>query len=148
VSVPRPPLAITSTLSIPFAELEFVASRSGGPGGQNVNKVSSRVTLRFDLVSSPSLEQPERERLLAVLGSRVNNEGIFQLSAQAARTQGANRKAVVERFVTLLRNALTPRAERRPTRPSRAAKQRRLVAKRREGERKRARQGPGGDDGA
>jgi len=124
------PLVVDDTLSIPLAELAFETSRAGGPGGQNVNKVESRVTLVFPLATSPSLDEERRARLREMLASRVSKAGLLRVSAQRHRTQAQNREAAVERFVELLREALAEDPERRPTRPTRAARKRRVEGKR------------------
>jgi len=135
-------IPITPDLSIPDEELAFVTSRSGGPGGQNVNKLETRVTLRFDLAGSPSLSEEQKERLRQRLATRITKEGILHVTAQRHRTQAANREAAVERFAELLRDGLREEAPRKKTKPSQAAKARRLEAKRRRGERKRERAAP------
>src|SRR4029434_7572845 len=93
-------------LEIPDGELEFVASRSGGPGGQNVNKVSSRVTLRFDVERSSALNPEQRIRIQRKLASRINKDGVLQVSSQRTRSQELNRADTVQRFGELLRAAL------------------------------------------
>lgn len=124
---------ITPTLEIPDSELELRTSRSSGPGGQNVNKLETRVTVRFDVAGSPSLGEEERERIRERLGSRISKAGVLQVSSQRHRTQAANREAAVTRLAGLLADALEPEAERKPTRVPRAAKRRRIQEKRRRG---------------
>jgi ribosome-associated protein len=131
-------MRIDDRLSLPEEELTFVTSRAGGPGGQNVNKVETRVTVRFDL-ASPSLDDEQRQRLRERLASRVSRDGVLQVTSQRHRTQAANRDAAVARLVELMREALAEREPRRPTRPGRAARARRLDAKRRRSRRKRER---------
>jgi len=122
-------IEIAPGLAIPDAELAFTASRSGGPGGQNVNKVATKVTLTFDVAASPSLTDAQRDRIRARLATRISKDGVLQVVSQRHRTQGANRAAALERFVELLRDALAEEAPRVPTRPSRAARQRRVAEK-------------------
>ena len=132
-------IRIMEQLSIPEDELEFSASRSGGPGGQNVNKVSTRVTLRFHVTHSPSLSQEQKRRILATLSSRVSKDGILRVVSQRTRSQAANREAAAERFAELLKEALTPVTARKKTRISLATKERRLADKARRGRLKRER---------
>jgi ribosome-associated protein len=132
-------IAIDESLAIPDEEVTFTTSRSGGPGGQNVNKLETRVTLRFDLAGSPSLAPEQKARLAERLATRITREGILQVTSQKHRTQAANREAAVERFAELLRENLREEPPRKKTRPSRAAKARRLDAKRRQSQRKRER---------
>lgn len=115
--------------AIPEEELTFTASRSGGPGGQHVNKVSSRITLLWDLEGSPSLSGEQKGVLRSRLASRINESGQFRLSVQESRSQAANRRLAVERFVALLAAALARRRPRRATRPSAASKEKRLTEK-------------------
>jgi ribosome-associated protein len=139
-------VAIDPRLEIPDSELTFATSRSSGPGGQNVNKVESRVTLHFDVAGSSSLTDAQRERIASRLATRINKAGVLRVVAQQHRTQAANRQAAVERFASLLAEALRRAPRRKPTRPSTAAKRRRLEAKRRRSRLKAERRPPG--DGA
>jgi ribosome-associated protein len=132
-------IAIDATTSIHEDELTFTASRGGGPGGQHVNKVSTRVTLSFDLAHSPSLDDTQRRRLLQRLGHRLTGEGMLKLSCGRSRSQRANRLELLERFTTLLADALKPRRSRVATRPSKGSKEQRLDTKRRRARLKRAR---------
>jgi ribosome-associated protein len=132
-------IRINQALEIPENELTFSASRSGGPGGQNVNKVNTRVALRFDVLGSPSLPADQKQTLLTRLASRITCEGVLQVVSQQHRTQAANRQAAVERFVAMLRGALARPKPRRKTRATLASKQRRLETKRRRSETKRQR---------
>jgi ribosome-associated protein len=120
---------INDRVQIPDDELTFTTSRSSGPGGQNVNKVNTRVTLLFDVERSPSLSDDERRLLYGRLAGRINKEGVLRVVAQRHRTQAANRDAAMHRFAELLRTALTPEEVRVPSVPSRAANERRLQQK-------------------
>jgi ribosome-associated protein len=130
---------ITSSLSIPLSELQFRFTPSGGPGGQHANKVNTRAELRFDIAGSPSLGPRQRARLLEKLGPEV------RVVADDERSQGRNRQLAVSRFADRMAAALHVDKPRRPTRPSKGAKERRLTAKRQLSERKRARR-PNFDD--
>jgi ribosome-associated protein len=123
-------------------ELVFATSRSGGPGGQNVNKLETRVTLRFDLAGSPSLSEEQKARLRERLATRVTRAGVLHVTAQKHRTQAANRDAAIARFAELVRDALREETPRRKTRVPRAVRRRRLEEKKRRGLRKRERSGP------
>ena len=138
-------IQITDDVVIPESELGFAASRSGGPGGQNVNKVSSKVTLSFDVGGSASLSEEQKARIASMLATRINKEGVLQIVSQRTRSQELNRADVVERFAELLRRALTPQRKRIKTRASAAAKQRRMDAKRKRGMTKQARNKTGWD---
>jgi ribosome-associated protein len=135
-------IAIDDNLAIPEEELTFATSRSGGPGGQNVNKLETRVTLRFDLAGSAVLSEEQKSRLRERLATRITKDGVLQVTSQRHRTQGANREAAVERFAELLRESFREETPRKKTRPSRAAKARRLDEKRRQSLRKRERRVP------
>jgi len=118
-------IAIRSDLSLPEGELRFSVSRSGGPGGQHVNKVSTRVSLEFDVDASPSLSDAQKRKIHERLSSRLTRDGRLRLSCGVHRSQAANRREVVERFVRLLGEALRPRRRRVPTKIPPAARIRR-----------------------
>jgi ribosome-associated protein len=111
-------------------ELRFSASRSSGPGGQNVNKVSTKMELRFHVMNSALLTEEEKTILSEKLATRINNEGELILVSQSERTQLKNKEAVSEKFYAMLIKALKPRKKRKPTRPSAVAREKRLESKR------------------
>jgi ribosome-associated protein len=121
---------------------EFHFSRAGGPGGQNVNKVSSRVTARLPLAGLPGLAAEARARLAARLGRRVNAEGLLQLSVRDTRDQARNREIAVRRLAALLAAAMREPRRRQATRPSAGSRERRLSAKKRRSQDKRLRSVP------
>ena len=127
-------IPIRPGVAIPLAELAFRFTRSGGPGGQHVNKASTQAELTFDLARSPSLTDEQKQRIAAALPSYVSREGILRVTCQSSRSQAQNREEAVERFAALLGGALYVPKKRRPTRPSRASKERRLVAKKQRSE--------------
>ena len=110
-------------------ELSFTFSRSSKPGGQNVNKISSRVTLLFDVANSPSLSAEHKNQIITRLRTRVNKYGVLRVVSQRHRRQAANREAAIERFVELLQETLKPIKSRKKTRISLAARKRRLMEK-------------------
>ena len=120
---------ITEHLTIPDNELTYTTSRSSGPGGQHVNKVSSRVTLVFDVTASPSLSENQKRMIRTRLATRVNREGKLRVVSQAHRSQAANREEAVQRFAALIRSALTRQPPRHKTKVPAAARQRRLESK-------------------
>lgn len=127
---------VTRSISLPEEELQFRFVRASGPGGQNVNKVSSAVELRFDAWRSPSLPDPVRSRLLALAGRRVTNDGVIVIDAQRHRTQERNRADAIERLVELIRQATVVPRVRRPTKPTRGSQERRIAAKKKRSEHK------------
>jgi ribosome-associated protein len=140
-------LTITETLQIPLTELYFRFSRSGGPGGQHVNRSATQVELTFDVANSPSLTETQRARILSRLKSSIDTRGVLHLSSQTTRSQHRNRTEVVERFQHLLQRALHIPKRRVPTRPPRQVKEQRLAEKRRRSilKEERARKRPEGE---
>ena len=120
---------ITENVSIPVSALMFTACRSSGPGGQNVNKVNTRVTLWFDVVDSPSLSIRQKEMIRNHLPTRINKEGVLRVVSQKYRSQAQNRNTTIERFVSLLHEALKEELPRKKMTVSYAARQRRLEEK-------------------
>jgi ribosome-associated protein len=138
-------IEINPNLEIEESEISYTFSRSSKPGGQNVNKVSTRVTLLFDVEASKSLSDRQRERIENELASRIGKDGILRVISQKHRTQKANREAALERFACLLADALKPRRRRKPTAVPREVKEGRLEAKRRRSRIKRERARPSPD---
>jgi ribosome-associated protein len=122
-------IRVTDDLSIPENEISFTASRSGGPGGQNVNKVSSRVTLSFDVRNSSALSEEQKETIIEELGGRINKDGILRVISQRTRSQDMNRTDALERFAGLIAMALTPKRLRIKTRVPSGARENRLDKK-------------------
>jgi ribosome-associated protein len=132
-------IEINKDTSIREDELVFKFSRSGGPGGQNVNKLNTRVTLSFDVANSSSFSDEQKKRILRRLATRVDKNGILRVVSQKHRTQKANRNAAIERLAELLREALRKRQIRKKTKTPGWAKERRLEEKKRRGRIKRQR---------
>ena len=130
---------ITEHIAIEPREIGETFIHAGGPGGQNVNKLSTAVQLRFDLARSPSLPEDVRTRAGRLAGRRLNKDGEIVITARRYRTREQNRADALARLVALLRQAAEPPLRRRPTRPGKAAKQRRLDAKARRGRTKQLR---------
>ena len=126
-------IKITDHISIPEDELSFTASLSGGPGGQNVNKVSSRVTLWFDVVNSPALSPEQKELVSRRLENRIGKDGVMRVISQQTRSQAENKELAIERFAELLQDALKMVPIRKKTRVSKGAKLRRLEEKKQHG---------------
>lgn len=117
-------------------ELKFKTSRSGGKGGQNVNKVESRVQLEFDVSASQHLTHEQKEIIYKKLGNRINNEGVLQVAVEEDRSQVRNKEIAINRFYDLLKLALQKRKKRKKTKPSKGAVERRLKKKKIKGEKK------------
>ncbi|MBA2881421.1 ribosome-associated protein [Desulfosalsimonas propionicica] len=132
-------ITVTEELAIPENELWFTASGSGGPGGQHVNKTSSRITLWFDVAGSPSLDLEQKERIQQRLPTRINKNGLLHISAQRHRSQTANREQTIERFAQLIAEALKETPARKKTGIPRGAKKRRLENKKHQGRKKQLR---------
>jgi ribosome-associated protein len=139
-------IPVAPGVEIPEHELTFSASRSGGPGGQHVNKVSSRIELRFDLDASPSLTADQKRRIRARLGARVTKDGVLRVVAATSRSQYANRETAVERFRELIERALRKPKARLETRVPAAEKRRRIDAKKSRGRLKRDRSARDGEE--
>ena len=139
-------IPINCYLFLDDSEIEESFVRASGPGGQNVNKVSSAVQLRFDLSGSRSLPEDVRERLRRLAGRRLTREGVIVIIAQRYRSQERNRQDALDRLVALVRRAAEAPTPRRPTKPSRAAKERRLQAKARRATTKERRRGQPEED--
>lgn len=134
-------LIVSDKLKIPLDEFAFQYARSSGPGGQNVNKVNTKVQLRWAVTRSPSLTEAIRQRFLAKYGNRINAEGEFQISSTRYRDQKRNQEDCLEKLAELLRAVAEPPKSRKKTKPTRGSKERRLKEKKRQSERKDGRRG-------
>ena len=132
-------LSVTPELAIPRSELEYRASKSGGPGGQHVNTSSTRIELLWNLPGSAVVTDDQRARIHAKLAARLDSDGRVRIVASDRRSQQQNRQSAEARLATLVRAALVIPKKRRPTKPTRASKEKRLDEKKRRGERKRER---------
>ncbi len=139
-------LEVTPTLLLPLSELDYRATRSGGPGGQHVNTSSTRIEVWWDVCASPTLTLEQRERLLGRLAARLDGEGRLRIVASESRSQLRNREAATERLGEIVAGALAVPKPRKRTKPSRAVKAARLEAKRRRSTTKRERRPPRHDD--
>jgi len=135
-------LPITDLVTISAADLEWSAARGSGPGGQNVNKVASKVELRFDLAGTPALNWAVKERLRSLAANRLDSEGRILITCQESRDQRSNLEAALRKLRQLILKALVPPKRRRPTKPTRASKERRLDSKRVHSDKKRRRGSP------
>ncbi len=135
-------LVVEKDVVIPGAELWFTASRAGGPGGQHVNKTSTRVTLHWNLSETNALTLTQKKRAMTRLASRLTKDGVLQIHVDDSRSQKTNRELGRDRLADLLRSAIKPTKKRIPTRASKAAKRRRLEDKSRKSKIKRLRSKP------
>ena len=139
-------LRINDILSINESELDYEFARSSGPGGQNVNKVETKVTLKFVVEDSSALTDYQKRLIAERLATRITKDGVLRVTSQRHRTREANRHAAIARFIELIDDSLLVRAPRKKTRISRAAKRRRLEGKKRRGHVKQLRRSPATDD--
>jgi ribosome-associated protein len=127
---------INPELSIPRSELDFRATRAGGPGGQHVNTSSTRIELLWDLNASLSINADMRQRLLTKLRTRISDEGVLRLTSAGSRSQHQNKEEVVERFARIIDQALQKPKPRRKTKPTKASKEKRLAGKKKQSAKK------------
>ncbi|MEO8499045.1 MAG: alternative ribosome rescue aminoacyl-tRNA hydrolase ArfB [Planctomycetota bacterium] len=129
-------LEVNHRISIALKEFQFTFARSSGPGGQNVNKVNSKVTLHWDVTTSPSLPEDVRARFLAQYPRRINKEGLFVINSERFRDQGRNVADCTNKLRDLILVVATPPKRRRPTKPTKGSKERRLAGKREKSQKK------------
>ena len=139
-------IRVTSAIAIDKGEIGESFVRASGPGGQNVNKVSSAVQVRFDVRHSPSLPHGVRARLEKLAGNRLTQDGVLIITAQRHRTQHLNRQDALDRLVALIRQAAVPPTPRHATKPTKGSRERRLKGKSRRSTIKRLRRGPSDED--
>jgi ribosome-associated protein len=139
-------IRINDSVSVARSELEYRATRSGGPGGQHVNTSSTRIELTWDVGASPSITEEQRAAIRARLANRIDERGVLHLTSSGSRSQYQNREDVTDRFAHLIADALRVRKPRKKTRPPRAAMEARLKSKKRRSDAKQRRKGVGPDD--
>jgi len=135
-------IRVNDQIALEESEIQFEFTRAGGPGGQNVNKVSTAVQLRFDVRHSPSLPGSVRRRLIVLAGRRLTSDGVLVIDARSERSQERNRQEALDRLVELIRRAARKPKRRRRTRPTAASRERRLQGKRERAGKKRMRARP------
>ena len=135
-------LEVSDNVTIPGWEMWFTASRSGGAGGQHVNKTASRVTLHWSVSTTQAVPEHQRAQLMRRLSRYINSDGVLQLSAESSRSQHRNREEARERLASVVRKGLERRKRRRATRPTRGSVRRRLQSKRENAEKKQMRKKP------
>jgi len=143
---PRPAgdqLVVNDSVSIPLSEFDFEYMRSSGPGGQNVNKTSTKVRLRWSVVDSPSINEGLLQRIQENYRSRITGDGEFLVTSQRTRDRETNRTDCLEKLAEMIRQVATPPRKRRPTRPTRGSKERRLQNKKKRSRQKEMRRPPG-----
>jgi ribosome-associated protein len=134
-------LVVNNRLSVPLREFEFTFARSSGPGGQNVNKVNTKATLRWPVTTTPSLPEEMRKRFVSKYHRRITADGDLILTSQRFRDQGRNVADCLSKLRDMLESVVAPPKKRQPTRPSRASKERRLKEKREKSQKKQRRGG-------
>jgi len=139
-------LVVNSRINIPLDEFRFRFDRSSGPGGQNVNKVNTKATMRWDVTASSSLPEPVRERFLARFRRRITKQGHLVMASQRYRDQQKNIDDCLEKLREMLASVAVAPRPRKKTKPTRGSQQRRLNEKKRKSDKKRGRQSPGGDE--
>jgi protein subunit release factor B len=132
-------LEITASIRVPVSDLHFRTSRSSGPGGQNVNKLETRVELLFDVEGSRSFSAEQRERILLNLASRIDGKGVLHISSQQSRSQWENKQRTIEKLVSLLRDALKVKKKRIRTAPTRSSNETRVQRKKKHSQKKKLR---------